>query len=209
MQDEADRRARGVTRRSLIRGAGLAAAGGALLHPLEALAEEAAKANGHVRTQGPDAVHFSLKLNGRRVEVQAEPRETLLEMLRRPPLLLTGAKPVCERAQCGACTVWLDGRIVPACTVLAVETEGREVTTIEGLGTPEKPHPVQQAFVQEDAVQCGFCTPGMVMVVAKAVEEHGASLTPEQARQATAGTLCRCGTHPHVVKAALRAAKEA
>jgi len=208
MQDEQGRN-RGVTRRGLIRGVGLAAASGALLHPLEALADEAAKKKGRVRTQGPGEVRFSLELNGRRVEVQAEPRETLLEVLRRPPLLLTGTKPVCERAQCGACTVWLDGRIVPACTVLAVEAEGRAVTTIEGLGTPEKPHPVQRAFVEEDAVQCGFCTPGMVMVVAKAVEEHGASLTLEQARRATAGTLCRCGTHPHVLKAALRAAKEA
>jgi aerobic-type carbon monoxide dehydrogenase small subunit (CoxS/CutS family) len=92
--------------------------------------------------------------------------------------------------------------------MLAVEAEGREVTTVEGLGTPANPHKVQRAFVAEDAVQCGFCTPGMVMAVAAAVEEHGSSLTPQQARAATVGNLCRCGTHPHVVAAALRAAKE-
>jgi aerobic-type carbon monoxide dehydrogenase small subunit (CoxS/CutS family) len=153
-------------------------------------------------------VAFVLVLNGRERQVRAEPRETLLSLLRRPSLDLTGAKEVCDRGTCGACTVWLDGKPVLACSVLAVEAEGRTVTTVEGLGTPERPHPVQRAFVAEDALQCGFCTPGMVMSVAWAVAAHGRDLTPEQATRACAGNLCRCGAYPHVLKAALRAARE-
>jgi xanthine dehydrogenase YagT iron-sulfur-binding subunit len=196
----------GVTRRGLLQGAGLAAAAGAAWKPLEALAEEAAK--GSARVQGPGAVPVALKVNGAARDLRVEPRETLLSVLRLP-LDLTGAKPVCDRGACGACTVWLDGQPVYACTLLAVECEGREVTTVEGLGTPAAMHPVQAAFVREDALQCGFCTPGMVMSCAHAVKQHGARLTPEQVRAATAGNLCRCGTYPHVIRAALAAAKGA
>jgi xanthine dehydrogenase YagT iron-sulfur-binding subunit len=200
MSDPADR---GLTRRSLFRGAGLAAAGSAILRPLEALAGEA---EGEVPVEGPGPVALKLRVNGGERTVQVEPRETLLSVLR-APLDLTGAKPVCDRGQCGACTVWLDGETVYACTVLAVEARGREVTTVEGLGDPARMHPVQGAFVQEDGLQCGFCTPGMVMSCAWAVKRHGKSLTAEQVREATAGNLCRCGTYPHVVRAALAAAK--
>jgi xanthine dehydrogenase YagT iron-sulfur-binding subunit len=195
----------GVTRRGLLKGAGLAAAAGAVLKPIEAFGKEA-PAEG--RTQGPGPVPITLRVNGAERSVQAEPRETLLEVLRLP-LDLTGAKPVCDRGACGACTVWLDGEPVYACTLLAVECEGREVTTVEGLGTPGAMHPVQSAFVAEDGMQCGFCTPGMVMSCAWAVKQHGKDLTAEQARDATVGNLCRCGTYPHVVAAALRAAKGA
>jgi xanthine dehydrogenase YagT iron-sulfur-binding subunit len=194
-----------VSRRALFKGAGLAATSAALLGPLDALAREAA---GEVRTLGPGPVTFRLTLNGRQREVTAEPRQTLLEALRLPPLGLTGAKPACERSQCGACTVWLDGRTVYACSVLAVETEGREVTTVEGLGTPEAPHPMQLAFVEADALQCGFCTPGMVMSCAEAYRTLGARVTPPDLRAATEGNLCRCGTYPHVLDAALRAARK-
>jgi aerobic-type carbon monoxide dehydrogenase small subunit (CoxS/CutS family) len=202
----ADRDRSGVTRRGLLKGAGLAAAAGAAWKPLDALADEAAQ--GTAKVQGPGPVALTLKVNGAAKDVRVEPRETLLSVLRLP-LDLTGAKPVCDRGACGACTVWLDGEPVYACTLLAVECEGREVTTVEGLGTPAKMHPVQAAFVREDALQCGFCTPGMVMSCAYAVKRHGAQLTAEQARAATAGNLCRCGTYPHVVKAAVAAAKEA
>jgi len=205
MADEPGRKQRaGLSRRNLMKGAGLAAARGAIFRGLEAFAEEA---GADVRTQGPDAVTFKLRLNGREQSLVAEPRQTLLEVLRLPPMDLTGAKPVCDRGQCGACTIWLDGLPTSACGVLAVEAEGRDVTTVEGLGTPEKPHPVQKAFVEEDALQCGFCTPGMVMSVAHAVNTHGKALTAEQAKAATSGNLCRCGAHPHIVKAALRAAR--
>ena len=194
---------RGVTRRTLFKGAGLAAASGALLHPLEALAEQ-----GTTPSQGPGALDVTLKVNGASRKVSVEPRHTLLEALRLP-LDLTGAKPVCDRGQCGACTVLLDGQTVYACTVLAVEAEGREITTVEGLGTPDAMSPVQEAFCQEDAVQCGFCTPGFVVSCTWAVREHGKALSEDQVRAATAGNLCRCGTHPHVLKAALRAARGA
>ncbi len=199
-----DPRSRGLTRRALFQGAGAAAAAGAFLQPLEALAEDAAASG--PRTQGPGRVAFTLRVNGKERKVEAEPRETLLDVLRLP-LDLTGAKPVCDRGQCGACTVWLDGTPVYACGVLAVEAEGREVTTVEGLGVPDALHPVQEAFVKEDALQCGFCTPGMVMSAAWAVGRHGKDLTEAQARAACAGNLCRCGTYPNVLKAALAAAK--
>lgn len=193
-----------LSRRSLIKGAGLAAASSALGGGVAAWAEGEAE----VRSQGPKPVPFAFTLNGAKVEVSAEPRRTLLDLLRLPPLGLTGAKESCDRAQCGACTVLLDGEPVLACSVLAVEVEGREVTTIEGLGTPDQPHPLQKAFVEEDALQCGFCTPGMVMASSWAIARHGRGVTAEQVRQATAGNLCRCGAHPHIVEAVLRAAKE-
>ena len=103
--------------------------------------------------------------------------------------------------------MWLDGEPVYACTVLAVEAEGREVTTCEGLGTVANPDATQKAFVAHDGLQCGFCTPGLVMSCAWAVKKHGKALTEDQARAATVGNLCRCGTYPHVLKAALDAAK--
>jgi len=195
-----------LTRRSLMKGAGAAAAAGALLRPFEAAAEDA---DGAVRRTGPGRSTFSLTLNGKKRDLTAEPRQTLLEVLRDGSVGLSGTKPACDRAQCGACTVWLDGEPVPACSVLAVEAEGREVTTVEGLGSPDAMHPVQAAFVAEDAAQCGFCTSGMVMSVAWAVKTHGKDLGADQVREACAGNLCRCGTYPHVIQAALRAAKEA
>jgi aerobic-type carbon monoxide dehydrogenase small subunit (CoxS/CutS family) len=196
---------RGLTRRSLFQGAGLVAAGSAILRPLEALAGEEAEAA--ARVQGPEAVRFAVEVNGKPTEVACEPRETLLSVLRLPPHDLTGAKPACDRGQCGACTVWLDGLPVYACMVLAVEAEGRKVTTVEGLGDPQRMDAVQAAFVQEDALQCGFCTPGLVMSCAHAVRTHGKDLTEEQVREATSGNLCRCGTYPHVLRAALAAAR--
>ena len=196
----------GVSRRALFKGAGLAAASAALARGGAAFAREAESGPGTVRKQGPGAGTITLRVNGADRSVTAAPRDTLLDVLRLP-LDLTGAKPVCDRGQCGACTVWLHGAPVYACTVLAVEAEGREITTVEGLGTPDAMDRTQAAFVHEDGMQCGFCTPGMVMAVAHAVKEHGPDLTEAQVRDATAGNLCRCGTYPHVVRAALRAAK--
>jgi aerobic-type carbon monoxide dehydrogenase small subunit (CoxS/CutS family) len=185
----ADEKRRGVTRRAFFRGAGVAAAAGALFGEVPAFAEDDAKSAGP-RTQGPGPVKI-----------------TLLDALRLD-LDITGAKPVCDRGTCGACTIWLDGTPVYACTILAVEAEGRAITTVEGLGTPEKPSALQKAFWREDAMQCGFCTPGFVMSAAWAVKTYGKDLTAEQVKAATAGNLCRCGTYPHVVRAALAAAKE-
>ena len=130
---------------------------------------------------------------------------TLLRALREN-LGLTGTKLVCDRGSCGACTVHLDGKPVTSCMMLAVDARGHDVTTIEGLGTPARIHPVQAAFVAADALQCGFCTPGMVMSVAAALNQNpGADLA--EIRHATSGNICRCGTYPHVFQAALNAAK--
>jgi aerobic-type carbon monoxide dehydrogenase small subunit (CoxS/CutS family) len=199
----AKERESGFSRRRLFQGAGIAAASGALFRPLDALAREAGD---EVRVEGPGPVETRIEVNGAERAVTVEPRDTLLTALRER-LDLTGAKPACDRGACGACTVWLDGLPVYACSVLAVEAAGRKVTTVEGLGDPARMDPVQQAFVAHDALQCGFCTPGMVMSCAWAVREHGKGLTAEQAREAASGNLCRCGTYDHVLKAALAAAR--
>jgi len=207
MSDPNRRDGRGVTRRAFFRGAGVAAATGALLGKVPAFGEEDAPKKPAVRTQGPGPVAITLLVNGTKREISVEPRRTLLDALR-TNIDLTGAKSVCDRGTCGACTVFLDGVPVYACTLLAVECEGRAITTVEGLGTPEKPSAVQRAFWREDAMQCGFCTPGFVMSTTWAVNTYGKSLTAEQVKAATAGNICRCGTYPHVVRAALAAAKE-
>ena len=152
---------------------------------------------------GPFQVPFVL--NGKPVELRAEPRMTLLDLLRHhvdPPL--TGTKEGCDRGSCGACTVLLDGRPVYACSILASNLYKREVTTIEGLGTPDELSTVQQAFCDHDAMMCGFCTPGFVLSVTACLEQDPDADEPK-IRAATAGNLCRCGTQPQVVAAALAA----
>jgi xanthine dehydrogenase YagT iron-sulfur-binding subunit len=195
----------GWTRRDLLRGAGVAAAAGAVGAPGRVASAE--DAPGEVRTQGPGAVRVDLKVNGKPVQLHVEPRHTLLDALRLP-LDLTGAKAACDRGACGACTVLLDGLPVYACTVLAVDAEGREVVTAEGLAGGDA-RALVEAFVARDAMQCGYCTPGMLVSCHAAVAAHGTGLTAEQAREATAGNLCRCGTYPHVLEAALDAARAA
>ena len=197
----------GFSRRALLKGAGATAAAGALGGAVEALAQEAgvglpANASG---IAGPGPVPMTLRVNGDERKLDVEPRRTLLDALR-GDLDLTGAKRVCDRGTCGACTIWLDGEPVYACMVLAIEAVGSEITTIEGLGTPETPHPVQTAFRKYDALQCGFCTPGFVMSCAWATKTHGAELDDAGVRASTCGNLCRCGTYPHVIAATLEAA---
>jgi aerobic-type carbon monoxide dehydrogenase small subunit (CoxS/CutS family) len=149
----------------------------------------------------------TLNVNGISYPLQLDAGRTLLTVLR-SELGLTGAKEGCDDSECGACMVLVDGRPVNSCSYLALQADGREITTVEGLGTPERPHAVQKAFWREDAMQCGFCTPGLVMSTAWAVKKYGKDLTAEQVKAATAGNLCRCGTYPHVVRAALAAAKD-
>jgi len=154
---------------------------------------------------GPDAVLIQLDVNGQAHKLQVEPRMTLAEALR-GPLGMTGTKIGCDRGACSACTVWLDGLPVCSCMMLAIEVGNRRVTTIEGLAQGDRLHPVQAAFIEHDALQCGYCTPGMVMSCAALVERN-AHPTPEQVRTAISGHVCRCGTFPHVVAATLAAAK--
>src|SRR6185369_356370 len=136
---------------------------------------------------------ISLKINGTTRELRVEPRATLLDALRNR-LDVTGPKKVCDRGTCGACTVLVDGQPAYSCSMLALEAEGRAITTVEGLGTPEKMHPVQKAFVECDAQQCGFCTPGFVVACSALLKQYPKP-TPEQVRLGLGGNLCRCGTY--------------
>jgi nicotinate dehydrogenase subunit A len=145
-----------------------------------------------------------LVVNGQPREVAADPETPLLYVLRND-LGLTGTKFGCGLGQCGACTVIVGGQAVRACMIPVQAVAGQSVTTIEGLGSPERPHPLQAAFVDEQAVQCGYCTPGIVMT-AKALLDRTARPTEAQLRQALDGVLCRCGTHDRVFRAVMRAA---
>ncbi|MFH1031747.1 MAG: (2Fe-2S)-binding protein [Chloroflexota bacterium] len=148
---------------------------------------------------------ITLKVNGQEREIIVEPRRTLLDALRYD-LGLTGTKEGCSNGNCGSCTVLLDGKPVNSCLVLAVEVEGREITTIEGLSRGEKLHPIQQAFIDEGAVQCGFCTPGVILS-AKAILDSNPHPTAIEIRQAIAGNLCRCTGYDKIVRAILRASE--
>jgi xanthine dehydrogenase YagT iron-sulfur-binding subunit len=153
---------------------------------------------------GTEAVKLVLHVNGRPRELAVLPCTTLLEALREH-LGLAGTKPGCERGECGACTVLLDGETRYACQMLALEAEGHEVVTIEGLAQGEQLSDVQKAFVAEDALQCGYCTPGQVMAVEGLLrQEQNPSL--DQIREGVSGNLCRCGAYAHIFKAAQRAA---
>ncbi len=192
----------GVSRRGFIRGVSLGSGAlGAGVLEGEALAQAPA-----APVVGPGAVAITLKVNGQAHPLSVEPRLTLLDALR-DRLDYTGAKKVCDRAVCGACTVMLDGKAVYACGVLAIEAQGKEIQTVESLSEGGRYHPVIKAFVDNDAQQCGFCTPGFVMA-AKAFLEQNPNPTYEQVKAGLGGNLCRCGTYMGVRKAVLQAAKE-
>jgi carbon-monoxide dehydrogenase small subunit len=145
-----------------------------------------------------------LKVNGRERQVEVEPRQTLLDALRNG-LGLTGTKEGCGNGNCGSCTVLLNGKAVNSCLVFAVEAAGQEITTIEGLYQEGNFHPLQQAFIDEGAVQCGFCTPGMILT-AKAFLDSNPHPTEAQVRLAIAGNLCRCTGYDKIVRAILKVA---
>jgi aerobic-type carbon monoxide dehydrogenase small subunit (CoxS/CutS family) len=149
---------------------------------------------------GPEPVKLVLQVNGNRHEVEVEPRVTLLDLLRNR-LGLTGAKEVCDRATCGACTVLVNGQPVYSCMKLAVEMQAQQIITIEGLGGPKNLTPIQRAFVECDALMCGYCTPGFVMSLTAL---FGAKQNPalDEIKKACSGNLCRCGAYPHIFKAA-------
>jgi aerobic carbon-monoxide dehydrogenase small subunit len=151
-------------------------------------------------------VTVEMTVNGRSTSLELEPRRLLVHALRED-LGLTGAKIGCDTSQCGACTVLIDGRAMKSCTVLAVQADGREVTTIEGIGTPASLHPLQQAFMRHHGLQCGFCTPGMIMASLDLLGRGGAS---EEAsiRHALAGNLCRCTGYHSIVESVRAAAAE-
>jgi aerobic-type carbon monoxide dehydrogenase small subunit (CoxS/CutS family) len=193
------------SRRGFLKGAGITAAT-TVIETTNALARDAKDALQNERTIGPDAVPVKLRINGQEHTVAVEPRYTLAQTLR-DNIGLTGTKVVCDRGSCSACTVWLDKTPVLACMTLAVDVEGHEITTIEGLSHGDVLHPVQAAFVKHDAMQCGFCTPGMVMSCAALLDRNP---TPNLAdvKRAVSGNLCRCGTYPKIFAATLEAAQQ-
>ncbi|HET7701102.1 MAG TPA: (2Fe-2S)-binding protein [Candidatus Limnocylindria bacterium] len=156
--------------------------------------------------RGPDAVDLTLNVNGASVSVRASPGRSLLDTLR-DSLGLTGTKKVCNEGDCGACTVLIDGRPAYSCLALAIACEGRVIETVEGLAVNGQLHPVQQAFVDHDAYQCGFCTPGQVMSVVALLREN-ARPTEDDVRRAVTGNLCRCGAYTNIVAAGLAAARK-
>ncbi len=147
----------------------------------------------------PPDLDLTLLVNGERHEVTLDPRTTLLDALRNR-LGLTGTKKGCDQGACGACTVHVDGRRVLSCLMLAAQADERPVRTIEGVGTPNDPHPMQQAFMDNDAFQCGYCTPGQIMSALALVEE-GRAGSDTEIREFISGNLCRCGAYPHIVNA--------
>ncbi len=156
-------------------------------------------------TDGGGVVHIAVTVNRERREAEVEPRQLLVYFLREQ-LGLTGTNVGCDTSSCGACTVLLDGESVKSCTVLAVQADGHDVTTIEGLADGDSLHPVQQAFHEQHALQCGYCTPGMVMAVVSFLRENP-SPTEEEVRLGLEGNLCRCTGYHNIVKAVLAAAE--
>jgi carbon-monoxide dehydrogenase small subunit len=150
-------------------------------------------------------VSVSLEVNGTRYEREVEPRRLLVHFLREE-LGLTGTHVGCDTSNCGACTCHLDGEAVKSCTVLAVQADGRSVTTIEGMGSEGDLHPLQTAFWEQHGLQCGYCTPGMIMAAADLLERT-ADPSEEEVREALAGNLCRCTGYHNIVKAVMAAAK--
>ncbi len=194
----------GLSRRGFLKTVGAGTVAGGLVREQAGPATVAAQGP---EVAGPGAVSIKLTINGKVQSLKVEPRVTLLDALRNH-LDLTGSKKVCDRGTCGACTVLLDGKPVYACTLLAVEAVGHQITTIEGLGTPEALSPLQSAFVEHDAQQCGFCTPGFVVACTAFVQDHP-NATLDEVRQGLGGNLCRCGTYHGITEAVLEVAKGA
>ena len=192
-------------RRKFLKGVGIVGAGAAIADQLwvEADAEEV-QATPSTLTGTAKIV---LNVNGQKREVEVEPRTTLLNAMRNHlEPAVTGPKLVCDMGTCGACTVLLDGKPVYSCLVLAVDVTNKPITTVEGLGSPEKPNAVQAAFVEYDASMCGFCTAGFVTTISAYLKKNPNPSLAE-VREACKGNFCRCGTYPKVFEAALAAAK--
>lgn len=191
----------GVSRRGFL-GAGIG--GGAIGSGL--LEKEGSAAPPAAGVVGPGAVPITLTINDKPVNLSVEPRVTLVDALRNY-LDITGAKRVCDRGTCGACTVIMAGKTVYACSVLAIDAQGKSIETIEGLSNGTRLHPVEAAFVNNDAQQCGYCTPGFVMAAKGFLDEHP-NPTADDVHHGLGGNLCRCGTYMGIRKAVLEAARE-
>jgi len=189
---------RGISRRAFLKFVGAGAV-------VSASAGRVAAATPPEAAEPSEKIRVSLLVNGRRRRVVVEPRWSLLFVLREK-FGLTGTKVGCERGECGACTVLIDGRPRYSCLTLAVEAEGKEITTLEGLMEREELGPVQKAFVESDAYQCGYCTPGQVMA-AEGLLRSNPNPSLEEIRRGMSGNLCRCGVYPNIFRAVRRAAE--
>lgn len=190
------------SRRTFLKSLGTAAVTAATVRA-QSVAAELENANAE-KIVGPGAVPVTLLVNGRKLKLQLEPRVTLLDALRNYSSL-TGAKEGCDRAACGACTVLLDDEPIYSCQKLAIEAQGHEITTVEGLAKGGKLSNVQQSFIEKDALQCGYCTPGFIMSVTALLKKNPHP-SADEVKHACAGNLCRCGTHPHILQAVFQAA---
>jgi xanthine dehydrogenase YagT iron-sulfur-binding subunit len=182
-----------VSRRDFLKSAGVSSLATAVT---TATVAEAQSGPGVI---GPGEVPVALMVNGKRLELKIEPRVTLLDAMRNRAGL-TGNKRVCDRGTCGACTMIVDGRAVYSCSTLAIDVQGKQVRTVDGLASGTALHPVQQAFCDKDALMCGFCTPGFVMASVALLERHP-NPTPEQLRRGLDGNICRCGTFVRILEA--------
>ncbi len=194
----------GVTRRDFLKGLGTGVLGSVVI-PASPLVKSVKAASPDVEELA-GTVSIQITVNGKVHKVSVEPRTTLLSVLREQ-LQVTGPKPVCDRGECGACTVLLNGKPVNACMVLAVDAENANIVTAEGLAEGGELTEVQQAFVEKDGLMCGFCTPGFVISATALIKEKGTKLTLADVKAGLAGNLCRCGTYPKVFEAVLTAAR--
>jgi xanthine dehydrogenase YagT iron-sulfur-binding subunit len=198
-----DSKPRKFTRRKFIKGVGTGVAGAYTFVPgieriSKKIIDETLDEEGKSR--------LNLKVNGKSIKTKVEHRTTLAELLR-DKLKLTGTKVVCNQGECGSCTVLLDGKAVYSCHMLALDADGKEVTTIEGLLTGEKLNPVQEAFIEHDGIQCGFCTPGQIMS-AQALLNKYPKPTKEQILDGMSGNICRCSAYPNIIKSVVAAAEK-
>jgi xanthine dehydrogenase YagT iron-sulfur-binding subunit len=191
----------GVSRRDFLKIGGITVA-----VPLVAGPRVVEAAGAPVKVYGPGKVPIELTVNGRRHALQLEPRVTLLDALR-DHLDLTGAKRVCDRGECGACTVLMDNKPVYACSLLAIDVQGKKIATVESFTPTGKLNPLQQAYVENDASQCGFCTPGFVVASHALLQQHP-NPTPDQIRRGLAGNFCRCGTYAGIRQAIAQVAQK-
>ncbi len=189
------------TRRGFLKGAGAGAVTAAVAPAILVSGAGTAAAQD---AEGVMSATLTLDVNGQTHNVEVEARTTLADALR-DRLEITGPKVVCDRGECGACTVMMDGKLVFSCMTLAMDAQGRKIETVEGLADGDNLHPLQEAFIEKDALMCGFCTPGFLMS-SKALLDANNNPTAEEVREGLSGNICRCGTYPHVFEAVVSAA---
>ncbi|MCZ6677624.1 MAG: (2Fe-2S)-binding protein [Candidatus Poribacteria bacterium] len=199
-----------ISRRDFLKGMGTGAVAATVAPIVLVGTEKSAEAQ-----MGEEITRAKIKLNinNRLYEVEVEPRTTLLSVLRDgidtsgKRIDLTGAKPICDRGECGGCTIQVDGKVIYSCMMLALDAQGKQITTVEGLANGDKLHPVQEAFIQHDALMCGFCTPGFV-VAAKSLLDENPSPSLAEIKEGLAGNTCRCGTYPFIFEAVKTASRK-